>query len=65
MAHLLTPEEAAELLHMDARTIVAWSRKGYLPCHPIGTGKRHFYRYFEAELLNWIEKKSSNGGHHD
>ena len=61
MAHLLTPDEAAELLHMDARTLCAWARRGYVPSHPLGEGKRRLWRFFEAELLTWIEtQKATN-----
>ncbi len=51
----MTPEEAAELLHMDARTVVTWARRGYLPAHGLGEGKRRLWRFFESELLKWVE----------
>jgi excisionase family DNA binding protein len=51
---LLTPDEAAELLHMDARTLVKWARQGYVPSHPLGEGKRRLWRFFEDELLQWV-----------
>ena len=54
MPQILTPAEAAELLQMDARTLVKWARQGYVPSHPLGEGKRRLWRFFEDELLSWV-----------
>jgi excisionase family DNA binding protein len=59
MPRILTPDEAAALLHMDARTLVKWARQGYVPSHPLGEGKRRLWRFFEEELLQWV---GSQGG---
>ena len=59
---LLTPEEAAELLHMDhPRTVVAWARKGYLPAHPLGEGRRRIWRFVEGELVKWLATQVNGG----
>jgi excisionase family DNA binding protein len=55
MPQILTPDEAAILLHMDARTLVRWARQGYVPSHPLGEGKRRLWRFFEDELLVWVK----------
>ena len=54
MQQILTPKEAAELLQMDARTLVKWAREGYVPSHPLGEGKRRLWRFFEDELRQWV-----------
>jgi hypothetical protein len=58
---LLTPVEAALLLNMDHRTLIRWARAGYVPAHPLGEGRRRMWRFFEDELLLWIE--SQHNGH--
>ena len=54
MSQILTPDQAAALLHMDARTLVKWARQGYVPSHPLGEGKRRLWRFFEEELVAWV-----------
>ena len=51
---ILTPKEAADLLQMDARTLVKWARQGYVPSHPLGEGKRRLWRFLDDELLQWV-----------
>jgi hypothetical protein len=58
---LLTPVEAAHLFNMDHRTLIRWARIGYVPAHPLGEGRRRMWRFFEDELLAWIE--SQHNGH--
>ncbi len=60
MPQILTPNEAAELLHMDARTLVKWARQGYVPSHPLGEGKRRLWRFFEDELLQWVTAQAAS-----
>ena len=50
----LTPQQVAEFLGLDDKTITRWARKGYLPAHAMGEGKRKFWRFFEHELLAWL-----------
>ena len=56
---LLTPVEAALVLHMDHRTLIRWARAGYVPAHPLGEGRRRMWRFFEHELLAWVESQSN------
>ena len=50
----MTPKEAAAFLGLDDKTITRWARKGYLPAHPMGEGKKKYWRFFEHELLAWL-----------
>jgi Helix-turn-helix domain len=55
---LLNPEQAAKVLQMDSRTLVYWARRGYVPAHPMGEGKRKMWRFLEHELLEWIKAQN-------
>jgi excisionase family DNA binding protein len=59
MARLLTPEEAAPILKMNPRTLVKWAREGYVPAHPLGEGKRRLWRFFESEIVKWVEGQNN------
>ncbi|WP_348263956.1 helix-turn-helix domain-containing protein [Telmatobacter sp. DSM 110680] len=51
---ILTPVLAAQLFGCDDKTITRWARDGYIPAHPIGTGKKNYWRFFEDELIDWL-----------
>jgi DNA-binding transcriptional MerR regulator len=53
----LDATEAARILRMNSRTLIRWARCGYLPAHPLGEGKRRIWRFFETELLEWVEQQ--------
>ena len=55
---ILNAAEAALLVRVDCRTVARWARLGYLPAHPLGEGKRKYWRFFEDELLVWLERSS-------
>jgi excisionase family DNA binding protein len=55
----LTPIEAADYLGLDVKTITRWARQGYLPAHPLGEGKRKFWRFLETELSDWLSAKTN------
>ena len=57
---LLNPAQAAKILQMDRRTLVYWARRGYVPAHPMGEGKRKMWRFVESELVEWV-KEQRNG----
>jgi excisionase family DNA binding protein len=59
LARPLTPVEAALYLAVDVKTITRWARQGYLPAHPLGEGKRKFWRFFESELIEWLAAKTN------
>jgi len=50
---------AAAYLGLDVKTITRWARQGYLPAHPLGEGKRKFWRFFESELAEWLAAKTN------
>ena len=54
----LTPQQAAEFLGLDDKTITRWARKGYLPAHPMGQGKKKYWRFFEDQLVDWLLNQS-------
>lgn len=55
----LDATEAAKILRMNSRTLVRWARCGYIPAHPLGEGKRRIWRFFESELLEWVEQQQN------
>jgi excisionase family DNA binding protein len=55
----LTPSAAAEYLGLDVKTVTRWARKGYLPGHPLGEGKRKFWRFLECELSAWLAARTN------
>jgi len=57
--HPLTPTAAAAYLGLDSKTVTRWARQGYLPGHPLGEGKRKFWRFLETELSEWLAAKSN------
>jgi excisionase family DNA binding protein len=56
----MDPKEAAEYLRLDEKTITRWARKGYIPAHPLGEGKRKFWRFLEHELVDWLNSQTNN-----
>jgi hypothetical protein len=57
--HFLNPDEAAQVLRMDSRTLVRWARLGQVPAHPLGEGKRRLWRFIETELICWLEERGT------
>jgi excisionase family DNA binding protein len=56
----LTPKGAADFLGLDVKTITRWARKGYIPGHPMGEGKRKYWRFYESELREWLATKTND-----
>jgi phage terminase Nu1 subunit (DNA packaging protein) len=56
----LDAKEAASILKMNSRTLVYWARRGYVPAHPLGEGKRRLWRFFESELLEWLQAREND-----
>jgi excisionase family DNA binding protein len=48
----VTPEEAANFLHISPVTVRKMARAGYLPAHPIGNGLRKRWRFRISELAS-------------
>jgi len=55
----MTPVGAAAYLGLDDKTVTRWARQGYLPAHPLGEGKRKFWRFLESELSAWLAAKTN------
>ena len=49
-AEVLTTEEAAELLRVSTKTILALARNGSLPGEKVGRA----WRFLRADLLNYL-----------
>jgi predicted DNA-binding transcriptional regulator AlpA len=47
-------ERAASFLAMSRKTLLAKSRSGHLPGHPIGPGPRKIWRFRLSELSRWL-----------
>ena len=48
---------AAEFLSIDRETIIRWARKGTIPGHPLGAGRRRVWRFRYSELSTWAGAK--------
>jgi excisionase family DNA binding protein len=61
MPRPMTPEEAGELIGINPRTLTKWAREGRcgLPAHPMGDGRRRVWRFFEAELIQWLTSQKN------
>lgn len=53
-------ERAAAFLAMSRKTVLALSRKGQLPGHPIGQGPRKIWRFRLSELSRWLVQEEVN-----
>jgi hypothetical protein len=51
-------DRAASFLSMPRKTLLAKSRSGQLPGHPIGKGPRKTWRFRLSELSRWLEHET-------
>ena len=51
-------QRAASFLAMSRKTLLAKSRRGQLPGHPIGQGPRKIWRFRLSELSQWLDKEA-------
>jgi len=49
--------EAATFLKIEPRTLLAWVRRGDVPGHPLGEGKRKTWRFLLSELDAWLRAR--------
>lgn len=54
-------ERAAAFLSMPRKTILNMARKGSLPGHPVGLGRRKVWRFRISELDRWMQAAVSLG----
>jgi excisionase family DNA binding protein len=55
----MTPSMTAAYLGIDAKNVTRWARLGHLPAHPLGEGKRKFWRFLQQELDQWLSNKTN------
>lgn len=55
---MLTVQEVADLLKVCPRTVSNMAKKGEIPASKIG----HLWRFDEESILQWLRRKSENGG---
>ena len=51
----VTPEKAAEFLGTNRLKVIRMARTGLLPAHPLGSGKRHQWRFKVSELDKYMQ----------
>ncbi|HET9098981.1 MAG TPA: helix-turn-helix domain-containing protein [Acidobacteriaceae bacterium] len=51
-------DEAAIVLGVHPKTLQRWSRQGVVPAHPIGEGRRKYWRYLISELEAWLRDRT-------
>lgn len=49
---------AAEFLGMPRKTVLNFARRGSMPAHPVGEGRRHVWRFRLSELALWLDSKA-------
>ena len=54
---------AASVLGINPKTLQRWSRQGILPAHPIGEGRRRYWRYLTSELDAWLRERTIQTPH--
>ena len=50
---------AAPVLGVNPKTLQRWSRQGIVPAHPIGEGRRKYWRYLISELEAWLRERTA------
>jgi hypothetical protein len=61
-SRLMDAKETANHLKLDEKTVSRWARKAYIPAHPLGEGKRKFWRFYEHELSAWLSAQFNGAG---
>ena len=51
------PEQAAAFLKTNRLKIIRMARLGFLPAHPLGSGKRRQWRFKLSELDKHMQKR--------
>jgi excisionase family DNA binding protein len=49
--------EAARFLSIHPRTLQQLARAGTVPAHPLGSGRRKFWRFLLSELDDWLHPR--------
>ena len=59
--HFVDADRAAKFLDIHRETIIRWARKGIIPAHPLGGGRRRLWRFLFSELAAWAGSKVQSG----
>jgi len=59
--HFVDADCAANFLSIDRETLIRWARRGVVPGHPLGAGKRRVWRFRVSELSTWAGSKVQSG----
>jgi excisionase family DNA binding protein len=51
----VSPDEAAQFLKTNRLKIIRLARAGFLPSHPLGSGKRRQWRFKLSELDKYMQ----------
>lgn len=52
-------QKAAEYVGMARRTVLQKARRGEIPAHPRGRGKRRTWMFLESELFDWMMSQAT------
>ena len=55
--HYVDAAEAARFLSIHPRTLQQMARAGSVPAHPLGCGRRRFWRFLLSELDDWLRTR--------
>jgi hypothetical protein len=61
LEHFVDADCAAGFLSIDRETLIRWARRGIVPGHPLGAGKRRVWRFRFSELSTWAASKVQSG----
>jgi len=53
----INAEQASELLHLSAKTLLRFARQGIVPAHPLTGKTRRQWRFLESELYAWAHER--------
>ena len=59
LSRLMDAKETGQYLKIDEKTVARWAREAYIPAHPLGEGKRKFWRFYEHEVAAWLSAQSN------
>jgi len=53
----INAQQASELLHLSAKTLLRFARQGIVPAHPLTGKTRRQWRFLESELYAWAHER--------
>ena len=55
--------KAAQFLNLSRRRVLELARKGLIPAHPIGSGRRRVWRFRLSELASALSSHAVHSAH--